>query len=285
MMSDGVVLVCLANSLREKCCSIQNEVNLEDTNDIITTISNNSKEPINIRENEVLCFICYKNYDHNIKMTEMKEKNLYPTLPDIRESPSAPAIDDRGHSHRLKVITDLMNFLEEESSKREAFSKKYFRAAKYVGIVENVLIGATVCTEVAAAVLMSSGVGSPVALGLGIGGIVAGAFSLIGNIVVRKTTIRAEKHLKIKTLASSKLDTIASHVSKALTDDFVSDEEFRLIMEDLNKYKAMKEEIRKNTKKKLKEEEKEILIGRGRQEARNSFRRLVEKNHGGPMPY
>ena len=60
IMSDGVVLVCLANSLREKRCSIQNEVNLEDTNDIITTISNNSKEPINIRENEVLCFACYK---------------------------------------------------------------------------------------------------------------------------------------------------------------------------------------------------------------------------------
>ena len=89
-------------------------------------------------------------------MTEMKEKNLYPTLPDIRESPSAPAIDDRGHSHRLKVITDVMNFFLEESSKREAFSKKYFRAAKYVDIVDNVLIGATVCTEVAAAVLMSS---------------------------------------------------------------------------------------------------------------------------------
>ena len=214
-------------------------------------------------------------------MTEMKEKNLYPTLPDIRESPSAPAIDDRGHSHRLKVITDVMNFLEEESSKREAFSKKYFRVAKYVGIVDNVLIEATACPEVAAAVLMSSRVGSPVALGLGIGGIVAGAFSLIGNIVVRKTTIRAEKHLKIKTLASSKLDTIASHVSKALTDDFVSDEEFRLIMEDLNKYKAMKEEIRKNTKKKLKEEEKESLLDRGRQEARESFRRLVEKNNTG----
>ena len=60
MMSEGVVLVCLANSLREKRCSIQNEVNLEDTNDIIISISSNSKEPINIRENEVLCFVCYK---------------------------------------------------------------------------------------------------------------------------------------------------------------------------------------------------------------------------------
>ena len=60
MMSEGVVLVCLANSLREKWSSIQNEVNLEDTNDIIIAIPNNSKETINIQENEVLCFVCYK---------------------------------------------------------------------------------------------------------------------------------------------------------------------------------------------------------------------------------
>ena len=61
MMNDGVVLVSLANSLRKKRCSIQNEVNLEDTINIITTISNNnSKETINIQENELLCFVCYK---------------------------------------------------------------------------------------------------------------------------------------------------------------------------------------------------------------------------------
>ena len=218
-------------------------------------------------------------------MTELKEKKLYPSLPDVRENPLAPAIDDRGHSHRLKFITEVLNFLEQETSKREAFSKKYFRVAKYVSAVDSILMGGTVCTEVAAAVLLASGIGSPAALGLGIGGAVAGAISLFSNIAVRKATIRAEKHLKIKTLASAKLDTIASHVSKALTDDFISDEEFKLIMEELEKYKAMKEEIRNNMKKKLKEEEKESLIERGRQEARESFRKLVEKNHGGPMPY
>ena len=218
-------------------------------------------------------------------MTELKEKKLYPSLPDVRENPSAPAIDDRGHSHRLKVITDVLNFLEGESVKREAFSKKYFRVAKYVTAVDSFLIGVTICTEVAAAVLLTSGIGSPAALGLGAGGAIAGAFSLLGNIVARKTTIRVEKHLKIKILASAKLDTIALHVSKALADDFISDEEFKLIMEEQEKYKTMKEEIRNNTKKKLKEEEKESLIERGRQEARESFRRLVEKNHGGPMPY
>ena len=56
-------------------------------------------------------------------------------------------------------------------------------------------------------------------------------------------------------------------------------EEFNLIMEETNKYKTMKEEIRNNTKKKLKTEEEESLIEKGRQEARESFRRLVEKNN------
>ena len=46
----------------------------------------------------------------------------------------------------------------------------------------------------------------------------------------------------------------------------------------MNKYKAMKEEVRNNTKKKLKKEEEESLIEKGRQEARESFRRLVENN-------
>ena len=60
MMSEGIVLTSLPNSLREKRCSLQNEVNLENTTDIITAIANNSKEIVNIRENELLCLICYK---------------------------------------------------------------------------------------------------------------------------------------------------------------------------------------------------------------------------------
>ena len=60
MMSEGVVFVSLANLLRGTLCSIQNEVNIEDTNDIITTVSNNSKETLYIQENELLCLVCYE---------------------------------------------------------------------------------------------------------------------------------------------------------------------------------------------------------------------------------
>ena len=212
----------------------------------------------------------------------MKEKNLYPSLPDIREQPTAPVVnggsDDRGHSYRLKVISDVQKFLEEEIQKRDAFSKKYFRISKIVNIADNTLIVITIGAEGAGAVLLSTGVGAPFALALGISGVVTGAISLIGNIFSKKATTKAEKHLKIKTLAMAKLDTIASYISKAMMDDYISDEEFKLIMSEMDKYKAMKEEIRSNTKKKLKTEEEESLIERGRQEARESFRKLVEKN-------
>ena len=215
-------------------------------------------------------------------MTEMKEK-IYPTLPTIREQPSAPNVvnggsDDRGHSYRLKIIREVQEFLEEEIKNREAFSKKYFRIAKVVNMIDNALITITIGAEGTSAVLLSTGVGAPFALALGISGVVTGAVSLIGNIFSKKATTKAEKHLNIKTLATAKLDTIASHVSKAMMDDFISDEEFKLIMEEMEKYKALKEEIRNNTKKKLKTEEEESLIEKGRQEARESFRRLVEKN-------
>ena len=215
-------------------------------------------------------------------MTEIKEK-IYPELPNIRETPNAPPVvnggeDDRGHSYRLKIIREVQEFLEEEIKNREAYSKKYFRIAKVVNIVDNALITITIGAEGTSAVLLSTGVGAPFALALGISGVVTGAISLIGNIFSKKATTKAEKHLKIKTLAMAKLDTIASHVSKAMMDDFISDEEFKLIMEEMNKYKALKEEVRNNTKKKLKTEEEESLIEKGRQEARESFRRLVEKN-------
>ena len=218
-------------------------------------------------------------------MTEMKEK-LYPELPAIREQPTAPNVaDDRGHSYRLKIIREIQAFLEEEIKNREAFSKKYFRIAKAVYVVDVSLISITVGAEGTAAVLVSTGVGAPFALALGISGAVTGIVSIFGSIFSKKATTKAEKHLKIKTLAVAKLDTIASHVSKALTDDFISDEEFKLIMEEMNKYKVLKEDIRNNTKKILKKEEEESLIERGRQEARESFRKLVEKNHTSTLLY
>ena len=125
----------------------------------------------------------------------MKEK-IYPTLPTIREQPTAPGIvngghDDRGHSYRLKKIADIQNFFEDEIEKRDAFSKKYFRIAKIVNIADNTLIGITVCAEGAGAVLLATGVGAPFAVALGFSGVATSAISLIGNIFSKKATTKA----------------------------------------------------------------------------------------------
>ena len=216
-------------------------------------------------------------------MTEMTDK-IYPTLPAIREDPTAPpvvngGVDDRGHSYRLKYIQDVQRFLEEEIKQRQAFSKKYFRISRIINIVDRGLITVTVGAEGVGAALLATGAGAPLALVLGISGAITGGISLIGSFVSTKTSSKAKKHLRISDMAISKLDTIASHISKALMDDFISNEEFNLILDELNKYKALKEEIRSNNKKKLKKEEEESLIEKGRQEQLETFRRLVGTNN------
>ena len=221
-------------------------------------------------------------------MSVMKDK-VYPELPEIREAPSAPVVnggaDDRGHGYRLKIIREIQEFLEKEFKQREDLNKKYLRIAKVINTVDNGLIAVTLGAEGVGGALLLTGVGSPFAAALAIGGVVTGALSLIGNFFCRKTTLKAMKHKEIRALAAGNLKLIASHISKALMDDFISNEEFNLMLEVMEKYKETKEEIRNNTKKKLKTEEEEGLIEKGRREARESFRKLVEKNHGGTLGY
>ena len=217
-------------------------------------------------------------------MTELTDSKLYPTLPAVRETPNAPPVinggeDDRGHQYRLKYIQDIQRYFEEEIKQRQAFSKKYFRIAKVINIIDKTLSTITFGMAGTGGALVITGVGAPIGAPLAISGAVIGGISIIGKFCSGKATTKAEKHLRISDMAISKLDTIASHISKALMDNFVSPEEFNLILEEMNKYKALKEEIRNNSKKKLKKEEEESLIEKGRQEARASFRRLVETNN------
>ena len=57
MISEGVILVGLDNSLKYKRCSLQNKINLKDAEDIEITLTNNSNEIVDIREHELLCCI------------------------------------------------------------------------------------------------------------------------------------------------------------------------------------------------------------------------------------
>ena len=60
MMSEGVVLTSLSNSLTKKRISLQNGVYLSGTINMITVLTNNSTENIKIPKLTTLCFVCYK---------------------------------------------------------------------------------------------------------------------------------------------------------------------------------------------------------------------------------
>ena len=59
LMSEGVVLTSLSDSLTKKRISLQNGVYLTDTLNMITVLTNNSTENIRIPKLTTLCFVCY----------------------------------------------------------------------------------------------------------------------------------------------------------------------------------------------------------------------------------
>ena len=60
LMSEGVVLTSLSDSLTKKRISLQNGVYLTDTLNMIIVLTNNSTENIRIPNLSTLCFVCYK---------------------------------------------------------------------------------------------------------------------------------------------------------------------------------------------------------------------------------
>ena len=60
MMSEGVVLTSLNESLTIKRISLQNGVYLTNTLNMIVVLTNNTSEPIRIPNLTPLCLVCYK---------------------------------------------------------------------------------------------------------------------------------------------------------------------------------------------------------------------------------
>ena len=71
---------------------------------------------------------------------------------------------------------------------------------------------------------------------------------IVGGFVGRHLILKAEKHRKIKLIADKKFNVIIDLVSKALDDETISDEEFSLVLSELDKFFDKKEKIRLEAK-------------------------------------
>ena len=88
------------------------------------------------------------------------------------------------------------------------------------------MLGSTITLDAAGIGFLTTIIAAPVVIaceGIALG---AGLLSVIGGQVNQKIILKAEKHVKIKVLADSKLNTINDYISKALIDGDISDKEY-----------------------------------------------------------
>ena len=97
--------------------------------------------------------------------------------------------------------------------------------------------------------MLTTTVAAPIAAGLVIGTIPCGVLGTVVTFLSKKLSIKAEKHYDIKILAMSKLNTISDLVSTSLCDSHISDNEFKLKMNEVERYNKLKYEIRSKATK------------------------------------
>ena len=189
---------------------------------------------------------------NTLKMKQPSAPDLYPDLP-IEDG----QIADRANgpqNYRLQKIAEIERSLINERDIRKALYKKYKRGVNITDGVDTGLISASV-------ILAGVGIAVPILLPLEIVAVVCGSLGVCVKLIRRKLTTKSKKHYEIKTMADCKLNSIKDLISKSLTDGQISDDEFKLILDELEKYNNLKEKIHsKQTQTRMIDSERKKLI-------------------------
>jgi hypothetical protein len=196
---------------------------------------------------------------------------LYPTILDTDPVTSGSHLADQ--RFRLTRIGELDSFLSKEVEERRKIQKKYQRA---INITQGVSAGVGVAglgMETAGITLIATGVGA--LPGIVLSALGAGAFviDLAFAAIIRRCATKMAKHAAVMQVANTKLNSIHQLVSKAMIDSQISDEEFTLILNEVERYQTLKEEIRSKARSLAETDEaaKKEWIEKGRQEMRAQF--------------
>ena len=175
-------------------------------------------------------------------------KEIYPQLPSISNDCHSGDNTHTGDNFRLKQCADYLLLLEKDLQEREKIYKKYKRARSYLlnlstgsGTLSVIFSGGGLGTGL-------TGFGIPIAVALGVMGGVCALTSVGAGSLAKVISGKVSKHEKTVSVCQAKINTIKDIVSKALTDNKISHEEFVLIKSEYEKYHEMKRSIRKKTK-------------------------------------
>ena len=179
--------------------------------------------------------------------------SVYPQL-----EPNAPQFEPKADNFRLTKISEIQKAIQTESENRRKLYKKYRRAINAVEGID-IWLGAVSLGSGIAGVSVLVAL-PPLVIPLECVSIICQLLTMIGTIVNRRLAVKAKKHEDIKVLADAKLNTISCHISKALQDNNISDDEFNLVVNEMDKYNALKQEIRTHATKKNQPEDQEKLL-------------------------
>ena len=96
-------------------------------------------------------------------------------------------------------------------------------------------------------------------------------------------TVKQEKHDAIRLLAQSKLDSIINIISQAMQDGDISPTEFHKVLQEVEKYRRLKADIRNQAKAKVKEiteEQREEILEQGKKEGKEDLLRKIANTSG-----
>ena len=169
----------------------------------------------------------------------MSSANVLPSAPPESIYPQISPPD-----FRIQKVNEISTALNKEVGHYRAVAKKYKRAKKvfnWSAAGSSVLSAAFSSASFGSAL---SFVGLPATLPLGV---VGGCFALASSgliIACKKLDSKIKKHQEIVTLAIAKRDTVDRLLSKAMTDNIISDNEFKLIMDEFSQYNVLKDSVR-----------------------------------------
>ena len=129
----------------------------------------------------------------------------------------------------------------------------------------------------------ASGAGLPVGTALGGLGVVLSLLTIDTRKFSRSQTVKQGKHDAIMLLAQSKLDSISDIISQAMQDGDISPTEFHKVLQEVEKYRKLKADIRNQAKAKIKQitkEQREELLEQGRKEDKEDFLRKIANTLG-----
>ena len=133
-----------------------------------------------------------------------------------------------GHIYRLKKIDEIQEILIAERDKRNELSIKYNSGVNIIGVIDNCLRVTAIGLDITGVSLLLTIIAAPAVIEAV--SIVMGLRRVVGNRAIKKMSLKIEKHEKIAMLAVSTLNTISSLISKTLSDNSISDEEYSLIL-------------------------------------------------------